>query len=180
MMFKHFAKRYRWLLIFILIQIGLWVISPATGQHAFKLTLVNIFSMLKILPPIFILIGLLDAWVPRETMIKHMGKDSGIKGIVIALMLGSFAAGPLYAAFPIAAILIKKGARLGYVLFFLGVWSTSKLPMVLFEITSFGVQFTLLHISINLAIFLFGSLLIERLIGAEGVEAILNTVDEIA
>jgi len=113
-------------------------------------------------------------------MIKHMGKDSGIKGIVIALMLGSFAAGPLYAAFPIAAILIKKGARLGYVLFFLGVWSTSKLPMVLFEITSFGVQFTLLHISINLAIFLFGSLLIERLIGAEGVEAILNTVDEIA
>ena len=180
MILKQFTKRYKWLLIFMFLQLGLWAISPATGEHAFHLTLFNIFSMLKILPPIFILIGLLDAWVPRETMIKHMGKDSGVKGIAIALILGSFAAGPLYAAFPIAAILIKKGARLSYVLFFLGVWSTSKLPMVLFEITSFGIQFTLLHISINLVIFLFGSLLIERLIGEQGAEDILKTVSEMA
>lgn len=40
-------------------------------------------EMLSIIPPIFILLGLLDVWVQRETMIKLMGKESGILGINI-------------------------------------------------------------------------------------------------
>ena len=175
-----FIKTFKWLFFFAALLIGIYLVYPETGTRAWTLTLSNIFSMLKILPPIFILIGLLDAWVPRETMIKHMGKDSGIKGILIALVLGSFAAGPLYAAFPVAAILIKKGARLSYVLFFLGVWSTSKLPMVLFEVTSFGLTFTLIHIISNLVIFLVGAIVIEALLGEKGQVEVLETVNQLS
>ncbi|MDK2866626.1 MAG: hypothetical protein PWP51_1599 [Clostridiales bacterium] len=180
---KHliaFIKTYKWLLVLMAGMGLLGLYSPSMGTSAFNLTLVNIQSMLKILPPIFILIGLLDAWVPRETMIRHMGHDSGIKGILIAFVLGSFAAGPLYAAFPVAAILLKKGARLSYVLFFLGVWSTSKLPMVLFEVTSFGLTFTLIHIISNLTVFLIGAVLIESALGEKGSHEVLESINQLS
>ena len=51
-------------------------------------------EMLSVIPPIFILLGLLNVWVQRETMIKLMGEKSGILGILIAFFLGSAAAGP--------------------------------------------------------------------------------------
>jgi len=59
----------------------------------------NAFSlkeMLLVIPPIFILLGILDTWVPKEVMMKYMGEKSGWKGIVLAFLIGSAAAGPLY------------------------------------------------------------------------------------
>ncbi|MGB5824750.1 MAG: permease, partial [Proteocatella sp.] len=78
--------------------------------------------------------------------------------------IGSLAAGPLYAAFPVAAILIKKKARLAYVIFFLGVWSSTKLPLLMYEITSFGATFTAIHVATNLSVFLIGSFAIEKML----------------
>ena len=48
--------------------------------------------MILIIPPIFILLGLLDIWVPKQTMVKYMGEGSGLKGILLALFIGSAAA----------------------------------------------------------------------------------------
>ena len=64
-------------------------------------------TMLLVIPPIFVLLGLLDVWVPREQMMRFMGPGSGTKGIILAFLLGSFAAGPLYGAFPGSAVLMK-------------------------------------------------------------------------
>lgn len=41
------------------------------------------------IPPIFILIGLMDVWIKKEIFIKHMGEDSGFKGIMWAFILGT-------------------------------------------------------------------------------------------
>jgi hypothetical protein len=83
--------------------------------------------MLSVLPPIFILLGLLDVWVDRATMMKFTGKGSGLKGVLIAFLLGSAAAGPLYAAFPVAGVMLKKGSSLFNVFIFIGAWSTTKI-----------------------------------------------------
>ena len=64
-------------------------------------------EMLLVLPPIFILIGLLDVWIPKETMIRLMGEGSGIKGVLLAFLFGTVAVGPLYAAFPVAIVFVK-------------------------------------------------------------------------
>ena len=37
--------------------------------------------MLSVLPPIMIMLGLMDVWVPREQLMKYMGNNSGIIGI---------------------------------------------------------------------------------------------------
>jgi uncharacterized membrane protein YraQ (UPF0718 family) len=107
-------------------------------------------TMLLVIPPIFILLGLLDVWVPREKMIRYMGEDSGPKGTLLAFLLGSFAAGPLYGAFPFAAVLMKKGASFTNILIFIGAWSTTKIPMLLFEISALGLRFALSRLAIDL------------------------------
>lgn len=48
-------------------------------------------------------------------MMKYMDEGSGIKGIMIlSIIFGSAAAGPLYGAFPVAVVFMKKGGW-GYV-----------------------------------------------------------------
>lgn len=49
----------------------------------------------------------------KETLMKYMGEKSGIYGILFSLLLGGIAAGPLYVAFPIAALLLKKVQAFG-------------------------------------------------------------------
>lgn len=139
-------KRYRLFLILLLINISLLFISPELGSASLRLTKSNLMEMLSVLPPIFILLGLIDTWVKRETMIKYMGERSGVKGLLIAFTMGSAAAGPLYAAFPIAGMLLKKGASLTNVFIFIGAWSTTKIPMLLFEASSLGLKFTLIRL----------------------------------
>lgn len=177
---KSILKKYKWSITLIVLIIILYFINNDIGIEATTKTLSNFKSMLSVLPPILVLIGLLDVWVPKETMIKYMGADSGIKGIVIALLLGSLAAGPLYAAFPIAAILMKKQARFAYVLFFLGAWSSSKLPLILYEYTSFGGIFTIMHVISNLTIFLIGSFVLEKIIGKENLNKIYSSASKMA
>ena len=66
-------------------------------------------EMILALPVMFILVGLFDVWVSKERVQKHIGKASGIKGVLLVMLLGFLQAGPLYAAFPVAYILWKKG-----------------------------------------------------------------------
>jgi len=74
-------------------------------------------------------------------MIKLMGESSGLLGVTIAFLLGSFAAGPLYAAFPVAGVLLNKGSRFSNIIIFIGAWSTTKIPMLLFETSTMGWRF---------------------------------------
>ena len=87
---------------------SLLLISPGTGKESFSLTADYILEMLCVVPPIFMLMGLMDVWIPKSAMMKYLGKGSGFMGGLIAFALGSFSSGPLYAAFPIAGMFIKK------------------------------------------------------------------------
>lgn len=75
-----------------------------------------------------------------------MGEKSGLIGILLAFIIGSAAAGPLYAAFPVAGVLLKKGSKLSNVLMMAGAWSTTKIPLLLFEVSSMGPKFTLIRL----------------------------------
>lgn len=128
----------------------LFIVNIELGKKAVLSVGYGLREVAIVLPPIFILLGLIDVWVSRERMTRFMGEGAGIKGIIIAIIMGSVAAGPLYAAFPIAAMLMKKGARLTNILIFIGAWSTTKIPMLLFEISALGARFALLRLAISI------------------------------
>lgn len=137
------------------------------GLEATNITLLNLIFMLKIIPPIFLLLGLLDVWVPKETMIKYMGVGSGIKGGLIAFSLGSAAAGPLYAAFPVAQMLLKKEASLFNIFIFIGAWSTTKVPMFLFETSALGAGFSISRFFLNLPVIIIIAYLTHKVVYKE-------------
>jgi uncharacterized membrane protein YraQ (UPF0718 family) len=174
------ANNYKLYIIIAVAVAIIYVMNNKLGTSVSVNTFSNFKSLFGVLPPILILIGLLDVWVPKETMIKYMGPDSGVKGIIIAFLIGSLAAGPLYTAFPVAAILMKKRARFAYVLFFLGVWSSSKLPLLVFEYTSLGGMFTIIHVISNLTLFLIGSFVIEKMVSNETLEEVYESASEMA
>ena len=157
-----FLRRYLFLLLAVGAGLALWLASREAGARTVTITLSNLKEMLLVLPPIFIILGLLDVWVPRERMIQLMGEGSGLRGVLIAFLLGSAAAGPLYAAFPVAQALLKKGASMRNVLILLGAWSTTKIPMLMFELTSMGARFTVTRLIVDLVGILFIALLLER------------------
>ncbi|WP_114571379.1 permease [Exiguobacterium flavidum] len=158
---KNFKKKSFPLFVALLF-VGLFIADPARAMKATLLTGNSLLNMLLLLPPILVLVGLLDQWVRKETLLRYMGPDAGTRGFVYALLLAAFAAGPLYVAFPIATLLLKKGAGLRYIVFFLGAFTTVKLPVLLYEIASFGIAFTMLHIGFGLTFFFIIALLFER------------------
>jgi len=143
------VKRYRTFLVLIIANIILGFIFPQIGKDSIVNAKSNLSTLLAVLPPIFVLLGLLDVWVEKETMIKFLGKGSGLKGFLIAFIMGSFAAGPLYAAFPVASVMLKKRASIFNVFVFIGAWSTTKVPMETFEIVSMGPQFALTRLALS-------------------------------
>lgn len=147
---KQIAKRYRVFLILFCCNLVISVVMPEIGLTAYSNMFGNIKEMISVIPPIFILLGLLDVWVDRATMMKYTGKGSGIKGILISFLLGSAAAGPLYAAFPVATVMLKKGSSIFNVLVFLGAWSTTKIPLLTFEAASLGMRFMLTRLCLSL------------------------------
>lgn len=146
--------------------------SPPLGKKVFAIAFRNILFMLSVVPPIFILVGLFDAWVPREKVVERLGETSGMIGMGIALALGAFAAGPLYAAFPVAEVLLRKGVSLRNVWIFLGAWSTMKIPMLLFEVQNLGGTFALSRYLMSFVGVLSIAFLLDRFLKEEEKEAI--------
>jgi uncharacterized membrane protein YraQ (UPF0718 family) len=153
----------KFLFISILLLIAFIFIDITITIDALKNTGNQIRNMLLIIPPIFILIGLFDVWVPREKVIILMGEKSGVKGMFLAFLLGALSAGPTIASFPVAIIMLKKGAKYSNVLFFIMTWSTLKIPIILFQISQVGLELTAIINGSMVVVFILGAISAEKL-----------------
>lgn len=147
-------KRYYFAVLMLLVAAALSVAFPEKQGAIAQNMIGNVREMVSIIPAIFVLMGMADVYVPRETVVKYMGEKSALTGGFLAIMLGSLAAGPLYAAFPIASMMLRKGASFFNVMVFLGAWSTLKVPIFLFETTSLGAAFSVTRWITNVAVIL--------------------------
>lgn len=176
---KKWITRYRTFIIVLFGMLLLTLINGTLGRKALSISINSFREMLLVIPPVFVLLGLLDVWVPRETMIKYMGEGSGWKGILLAIIIGSAAAGPLYGAFPVAAVFMKKGVKFMNVLIFLGAWSTTKIPMFLFELSSLGVKFALTRLLIDIPGIILIAFLISKFVSKQEITKIYENAQRI-
>ena len=171
---KKSIVRYAGTIVASLVFIVFVFAFPGYKEKSISMILFQAKTMLLVIPPIFILLGLLDVWVPRETMMKYMGPKTGAKGGILAFLLGSFAAGPLYGAFPVAAVLMKKGASFSNIMIFIGAWSTTKIPMLLFEMSALGNRFALSRLAIDIVGIVVIALAIQGLIPKAEIETLYS------
>ena len=152
---------YLWLFLFGVFVAVSFVLGFQSGKDmsiTFKNSLVE---MITFIPALFIIVGLFDVWVPKEKIQKHIGQESGIKGIAIVVFLAMLQAGPLYGAFPVAYMLWKKGASIKNIFIYLGAFASLKIPMLGIEIAYLGVKFTLVRTLVSLPLFIAIGYLME-------------------
>ena len=145
-------------IIFFVLFVGFVGVSYLTdygnGQRTGLAFISGLIEILKILPCAFVLIGLFEVWVKKETVIKHLGEKSGLKGYFEVLILAGFSIGGLYVAFPLAETLHKKGASLKIIFAYLGFTGVCRIPMTIFEISFLGLPFTIVRLMVTIPLFL--------------------------
>jgi len=137
------------------------IIFPDRKAKVETFSLQILIEMLYILPAVMLLIGFFAVWVPKELVIKLMGKTSGIKGIGLSLFLGALPTGPLYIAFPMAAALIQKGARVSNIVIFLSAWACIKIPQEMVELQFLGIKFMALRLGLTIVFVVLMGVFIE-------------------
>lgn len=148
--FKYILNRYK---VFLILTISLFILiifKNDLGINIFNNAKDSFIQMIEVLPPIMLLLGLMDEWVSRESMMKYMGEDSSVLGIVLSIALAAFAAGPMYAAFPFTAVLLKKGVKFSNIIIFMNAWCVIKISTLLFEVSALGYKFTFYRFLIDL------------------------------
>ena len=158
---KKIIRDYLIMSAIIVVFVVLYFVFPAKGEVSLKNSWQFFIEMMEILPAVTILIGILSVWATQEMVTKYLGKESGFKGFLVALLMGTLPAGPLYVAFPIAKALRMKGASVGNMVTYLSVFAAIKLPQLLMEWRFLGWKFTLLRFPITVVLIYLMSLVVD-------------------
>jgi len=155
-----------WVLLGIILIIAIILLSifPDRKEPVINTLWDYFVEMMLILPAVMVILGLFAVWVSKEIVIKHLGKASGIKGIFLAIILGALPTGPLYIAFPMASILLKKGARISNIVIFLSSWACIKMPQEMVELQFLGLRFMLLRLLLTIIFIIIMAIFIEKVI----------------
>ena len=159
------AGGWPWLLVGTVTVLGLYgrVLGGFDfGQRTGANFVTFLLEMASVLPPMFLLVGLFEAWVPRALVERQVGSGSGAAAILWMVLLATLQAGPLYAAFPVAVSLWRKGCAPRNVFIYLGAFSAMKIPMLTFEVAFLGWRFSLARTLITLPVFILIGCAMER------------------
>ncbi|MFO7814603.1 MAG: permease [Halanaerobiales bacterium] len=154
----------KYLIVISIVLLSLYYFFPDKIAAGLDLSGEYGIEMLTIFPAVLVLMGLADVWIPKAMIEKYLGKEAGIRGIILSIIMGTLPTGPLYIAFPIAAELLRKNARISNVMIFLGVWASSKIPQIGVEIKFLGFKFAMLRLIFTLAALIVIGYLIEYII----------------
>jgi uncharacterized membrane protein YraQ (UPF0718 family) len=152
---KPFSFRGKYLLATVIILYGLFFLF---NSHSALLALQKSGSILIKILPIFAVVILFTAFInyllrPRQ-IARHLGRDSGSRGWLWALVAGVISHGPMYAWYPLLEDLRKHGMKDGLIVVFFAS-RTIKIPLLPMMIDYFGLVFTIV-LSVYI---LFGALM---------------------
>ena len=119
-------------------------------------------TMLKLLPPAFILIGLFDVWVSRESVERNFGRAGGPMKYIWSILLAATTVGGTFVAFPVAHSLREKGAKLSAVLAYVSSASLVMVPMTVIEASILGWRFSLVRLLVSVPLVILTSSLLGR------------------
>ena len=148
--------------VFLLFLVISWITEFEAGKEIGSNFTDFLLEMAAIIPCAFILIGLFEVWVKRESVEKHLGEKSGIRGYIWAILLAGTTVGGLYLAFPVAYSLHNKGAKLSVIFSYIGASAILRIPMTVFEASFLGIKFTLVRMLVSLPLVIISSMLLDK------------------
>jgi len=152
--------------------VGFVVWSFVTGQDQGLAVWGNFtkfaLTMLKLLPPAFLLIGLFDVWVSRESVERNFGRAGGPMKYLWSILLAATTVGGTFVAFPVAHALHEKGAKYSAVLAYISSASLVMVPMTVIEASILGWRFSLVRLSVSIPLVILTSNLLGQYLDRSG------------
>ncbi len=125
----------------------------------------------KVLPAlalVFVLIFAINLLLDPQRVRKYLGKQSGIKGWLTAIVAGILSTGPVYAWYAVLRDLRQKGMRTSLVAVLLYSRAV-KLPLLPLLVHYFGLDYTLVLVLYLIGFSVISGLIMEKI---EGVRAV--------
>ena len=163
-------KKYQvhFVLAMVILILGYFAFSRGGWATVFQGLVGGITILIKEIPLLaaaFLTAGFIQVLVKKEFITQWLGRDSGVKGILLACLGGGLIPGGPYVYYPIAGALLSSGAGLGVLVAFVSaknLWSVSRLPL---EFAILGPTITIRRFLITFLIPPLLGLLVEWLFG---------------
>ena len=155
-------KGIKFLFFVIIIHIVIFLFDNQNSSLSLSKSYELLLKLLPIFVMIIVITTLINYFLKPKSIMKHFGKDSGVKGWVYSSLGGIVSHGPMYVWYPMLSQLKQNGLKDGLLVTFMYTRSI-KIPFIPIMIDYFGVLFTvILFIYIIIGGFLQG-MLIEAL-----------------
>ncbi|HEB50044.1 MAG TPA: permease [Desulfobulbus sp.] len=156
---------FRGRLFLLLVVLAYLVLAWYNAPAAFHALRRGGLLLLRLLPVFAVVIGLIatvNYFLRPALIVRWLGRESGLRGWLLALLAGVISHGPMYAWYPMVRDLRSHGGRDGLVVVFLFA-RCIKVPLLPIMVDSFGLRFTLVLSGYILAGALVQGWLMERI-----------------
>jgi len=151
---------------FLLLMVGTYLLVGWLDPLLVRAALVGFrgmfFKVLPILGVVFVALLLVNLLLKPERIRKHLGKDSGAKGWLYAVLGGILISGPPYVLYPMLGEFKKHGARNALIAVFLYNRNV-KIPFLPVMAYYFGLRYTVIVSGLIVCFSLLNGLVMGRL-----------------
>jgi len=155
--------------IYLIVALGLMAISfikeKQRTKEALKATFKILYTILPVLIFVFVLMGLIQAYVSRETIAAILGKETGVMGILYAELVGSVVLFLPSAVFPFGGYLHDNGAAYGPIAGFVFTAILIGVTTLPLELKLLGKRFTIARNIFTFVIAFFLALFMKVVLG---------------
>ena len=111
-----------------------------------------VLQMGPVLLVAFVLAGMFSVLISPQIISDWMGRDTGLRGLLVGTAAGALTPAGPFVAFPLLAVLLKSGASMGAVTAYLTAWALLGIHRVAaLEIPILGWRFALVRYIASLA-----------------------------
>lgn len=139
------------------------LVSPENASTAIRYFATILRKLIPVLIFIFVLMTLTNYLIKPKALVKYLGKNSGIRGWLIAIASGVLSSGPIYMWYPFLGELQKKGMKTGLIAAFL-YNRAIKIPLFPLLITYFGISYSIILMIVMMILSVLQGLATEKII----------------
>jgi uncharacterized membrane protein YraQ (UPF0718 family) len=140
------------------------ILGPETFADALHDDLAMVGSTLPRIVLALAVAGLVWVMLPRDRMMRLIGRESGLRGLLIAAAAGVVTPGGPASAYPFLAVLASSGADRGVLIAYIVSWSMLGMQRILvWDVPFMGADFSLLRFTVSLPLPVLAGLIARRL-----------------
>lgn len=113
---------------------------------------------------VFLIIGLLQSFLSKESVANFLLNFQGFKGIIFGELTGAIMMGPVASGYPIGKYLLENGASVSLISAFLLSWVLIGIVSITIEFKELGVKFAISRNILTLIFIILISILMGILI----------------